>query len=169
MIRYLLGAIAGGLILFAVMPDKPPIMSYPEVIVREIVGVPDTIVSFVDRIITREVQVSGPIITAPQAAVSTVDAFCAPRVTPGMATVDTVFLMRSVSFDPGFLWKADRVSITGPTSVGDDRQFNYTLRGPWDAVARRDGVQMRASRWRWYGLIEAGVYMGFGYVAGSIR
>ena len=148
---YLLGAVVGCLVLFSTAWPESHV-PYPEVIVpaaRIIEREPDTVRTFVDRI--RFVRAAPVVVAiAPAGAMSEVAAFCRPSI---LAVTDTVevevparVLLRSVTHRPGWWFQADRLELTGPTSLGDLKAFDYRVRPGFTARTSGDSVLVRYPR-----------------------
>jgi len=88
---------------------------------------------------------------APGCAVDEVAAFCRPSILAVTDTVvDTLYvpqlLLRSVSYDPAWLWGKDKLLLTGPTSAGDLKALDYSVRGSFTARTSGDSVIVRYPR-----------------------
>lgn len=161
----LLWATAGALALFLLLPAPPPepvpyIITHTEVLeARE----PDTVVRWRERIIYRTPE-PDQVVTAPGGGSDELAAFCAeamaraidasqpefahpiPRPSP-MVPGPGRLLLRSVRFQEGFLFRPDRLYLTGPTSGGDLRETAFTTRRNWTARTVGDSILLRRPRW----------------------
>ena len=135
-------------------------MPYPEVIVPARVIIerePDTIRTFVDRIRYRTVR---PFLvgTAVGGASEGVEAFCPPPAPPAeeaIAAPDSTaappaapprVLLRSGTFKSGWWLGGDHLLLTGPTSNGDLRSFDFNMRGDFSFRTSADSVIVRYPR-----------------------
>jgi len=134
------------------MPSEPVV--YPEVIVptaRIIEREPDTIRTFVDRIVTVEVEPT-QVAVAPGGATEQVQQFCKPLVVAHTdtvesgATVDPMLLLRSVSYDRKWAWRKDHLLLTGPTNEGDLRALDFDVRGDFTARTVGENVLVQYPR-----------------------
>jgi len=154
----ILWLIVGAAAFYALSP-APREIAYPEVIVhRAAIEAlePDTVVRWRERIVYRIVQPE-QVATARGGAERDVAAFCADtvvRVDTVQGGVDTVrlapdprLLIRSFSLDESWFFRSDRLTITGPLSTGDLRQFSYRTRGGVSARAHADSLIVRSDRW----------------------
>ena len=137
----------------------------PVEVVREVERV-DTVISWKERVVFRTLP-PVTIATAPGGAQSDVEAFCGP------IAVDTirepVLLLRSVRTAPGWFFAPDRVFLTGPLSNGDLRQLTYSARPGWQAHVLADTAVFQSPRFWWAReLVEAGAYIGAGYLLGQV-
>jgi len=162
-----LAGLIAGYLLFGGSDPVP----YPEVVIAERIleREPDTVRTFVDRVVYRYV---GParVAIAPGGAAQEVAAFCRPLI---LAMVDTVevesaaprLLLRSVSHDPGWLWQRDRLTLTGPTSHGDLVGLEYAVRPGFSARTSGDSVIVRYPRGSTVRDLLEGAAMAYGVVA----
>jgi len=167
------GLVVGSGALYVLLPDREPI-TYTEFRVDTIYGEPDTIRTFVDRIVyrDREPEVA---ITQPSGATDVVEDFCRPdtvvEVVRGdtvWAPADTVYLLRSVVHDPGWFFQRDNITLFGPTSVGGLQELRFHSYPGWSVRTHPDLI-FREPRFGWFReLVEAGVYVGLGYLGGRI-
>ena len=173
--------VVGAGAFYAFSPGPREII-YPEVIVHRAVieaQEPDTVVKWRERIVTRIVQPE-QVATAPGGAVSDVAGFCADTVVrvdtlPGR--VDTVrvvpdprLLIRSFSLDESWFFRSDRLTITGPLSTGDLRQFSYRTRGDVSARVNGDSLIVRSSRWALLkDVVQCSACASVGYATCKIR
>ncbi len=137
--KWVLLPMVGALAVYALTPPRAP--TYRDVVVtrtqieeRE----PDTVRTFVDRIVTVEVP-ARQIATAPLGAQDDVARFCAPTVVTLTDTVvvmsDPAYLIRSITHEPGWFWQRDKLLLTGPTSFGDLVAMDYDVRPGYTARA----------------------------------
>jgi len=77
-------------------------------------------------------------------------------------------LLRSIVHDPGWFVQRDRITTYGPTSASDLLEMRFTSWPGWSL--RTDPVIIfREPRLGWIKpIIEAGVYVGVGFLAGRI-
>jgi len=147
---------------------------YREIVVREIKGEPDTVRTFVDRVVYRDRE---PELVAvePGGGEDVVEDFCRPdtvvQVLQGdtvWVAQDTVFLMRSVVHDAGWFFARDNIRVYGPTSAGDLREMRYSSYGGW-SIRAGEGVLFREPRFGWgRPLLEALAFIGLGYFGGKV-
>ncbi len=172
---YGLGAVVGCLVMFSVAWPETYV-GYPEVIVPARVIIerePDTVRTFVDRILfvrAAPVQVA----IAPAGALDEVAAFCRPTV---LAVTDTVeveipaarVLLRSVTHKPGWWFQRDGLLLTGPTSVGALKAFDFRVRPGFSARTSGDTVIVRYPRSGIVReLVEFGVPLLLGWTAAKV-
>jgi hypothetical protein len=175
----LIYAIAGliiGTLLITILRDVPDPVTYTDVIVREVQGEPDTVRTFVDRIVYRE-RPPTQVATQPGGGTDTVSDFCKPDTVMVVDTLagdtvwvpaDTVFLLRSVAHTPGWFFARDRVDLYGPTSAGDLRHVSLRAYPGW-SVRTHPELLIREPRLGWWReAAEAGVYLTTGYLIGRI-
>jgi hypothetical protein len=175
-ILYTVVGLAVGTLLMIIFRSAPDPVTYTEVIVREVVGEPDTVRTFVDRIVYRE-RPPTQVATQPAGATDVVDDFCKPDTVIVIDTItgdtvwvaaDTVFLLRSVSHTPGWFFARDGIDLYGPTSVGDLRHVNLRAHPGW-SVRTHPELLIREPRMGWWReAVEAGVYLGTGYLLGRV-
>ena len=130
------GLVAGALLYFIFVPSPEPV-EYTNVIVREIKE-PDTVRTFIDRIVYRDRQPE-LVATEPGGATDVVEDFCKPdtvvQVIEGdtiYVPADTVYLLRSVvHYDKFWFWQRDGVGLFGPTSAGDLREMRFESWPGW--------------------------------------
>lgn len=154
LLPYAFGALMGALLLFqTAWPDT--YVPYPEVIVparRIIEREPDTVRTFVDRI--RYVTVEPTVVArAPDGARDEVESFCQPTVVAALPPLETPapipaprLLVRSGSFDPGWWFQRDALRLTGPTSHGDLKAFDFSVRRGFSFRASGDTLIVRHPR-----------------------
>jgi len=187
------GLALGVLLVFGLLPD-PPDEPYPVVIVhREVIEAREP---SPDRTILDRAANATPdpvrTATAPGGAVSDVQAFCAGEVAKAVAALagseapspteptaspqpviqplaSNPWLIRSGSNNAGWFFGRSTVLLTGPAANGDLIQREYR---PWsDWSVRVDGGEalFRTPRFGWFRpVIEAGVFVGIGFLAGRI-
>lgn len=162
-----------------------PSFPYSEVVVPARVieeSEPDTVVSWRERIVTRVVQPE-VVARSEEGGEPEVESFCAEfarakvdsATAAGGDTVETVstrparrLLLRSGSHDPGWFWRSDHLTLTGPLSDGGLQQQSYTLRPGFSFRTHADSVIVRSPRWWWVREgAEAGVLLGIGYALGK--
>lgn len=152
--------------------------------IREVERV-DTVVDLRERIVFRTGEPE-TVAVATGAARPDLDRFCGPLIqaaadsasgaaadgradvgeTPAIAPA---LLLRSARTEPGWFWRSGSVVLTGPTNTGDVRQFTYRVRPGWQAAVAGDSILMQTPRFGWVReLTEAGVYVGAGYLLGSL-
>lgn len=163
-------ALSAGL-LWALSRPGPTPVAYREVIVDTIIGEPDTVRTFVDRIVYRERDPEIVYIDR-EGGEDVVEDFCRPDTVLVADSIwvpaDTVFLLRSVSHDPGWFLRRDRVTVWGPTSTGDMREVHYRTYPGWSLRVGSESV-FREPRFGWWrNALEAGIYFGLGYIGGKI-
>jgi hypothetical protein len=177
----ILWLIIGAAAFYALSPGPREII-YPEVIVhRSVIEAqePDTVMRWRERIVTRIVQAE-QVATAPGGAESDVGAFCADtiiRVDTVQGGVDTVrvapdprLLIRSFSLDESWFFRSDHLTVTGPLSSGDLRQFNYRTRGDVSARANGDSLIIRSDRWAFLkDALQCSACASVGYATCKIR
>ena len=172
LIYAILGITVGGLLALILRPSVDPI-AYPEIIVHEIRGEPDTVRTFVDRIVFRD-RKPDLVVTQPSGGEDVVSDFCHPdtvEVVAGTDTLwlptDTVFLMRSVdTSEPWFFGRSD-VTVWGPNSVGDLQELRYRSWPGWSLRTHPDLI-FREPRLGWIKpIIEYGSVATFFYFLGS--
>lgn len=172
--KVLFGLLVGGLVVWTFKPDPDPI-KYTEIRVDTIIGEPDTIRTFVDRIVyvEREPEVT---VVQPGGGTEIVEDFCKPdtvivEITDTdtiWAPADTVFLVRSVTHDPGWFLNRDRITLFGPTSVGDLQEVRYKSYGGWSFRTDTE-ILFREPRFGWWREVaEAGIYIGIGFLGGKL-
>ena len=156
MISKLLWPVVFGLIgataSYIIIPNNP--ITYPSVIVPARVIIerePDTVRTFVDRIIT--VRANPQIIAiAPWGAQRQVQAFCKPLIVTSTDTVvvspivDPMLLLRSVSYDSRWAWRKDHLLVTGPVNNGDLKAIDLNVRGDWTLRTVGDGLLVQYPR-----------------------
>ena len=165
-----------GTLLMIIFRSAPDPLTYTEVIVREVVGEPDTVRTFVDRIVYRE-RAPEQVATQPGGATDVVSDFCKPDTVMVIDTIsgdtiwvaaDTVFLLRSVAHTPGWFFARDQVDLYGPTSVGDLRNARLRAYPGW-SVRTHPELLIREPRMGWWReLAEAGIYVTTGYLLGRV-
>jgi len=171
--RYAIGVAVGALLWLVFIGSPEPIV-YREIVVKQIKGEPVIERTFVDRVVYRD---RSPELVAVQPAggQDVVEDFCHPdtiEVVVGADTLwlpaDTVFLLRSVATtNPWFFGRAD-ITIWGPTSVGDLQEMRFRSWPGW-SLRTDPEVLFREPRLGWIKpIIEAGVYVGVGFLAGRI-
>lgn len=180
-ILYGLAGLAAGFLAAYILQPEPDLSPYQDPVVvshRDITrNEPDTTFTFVVRMthtapapIVREV--------SPQAGTPDVSAFCRAAVEQALAAVvpdstppapsDTSLLLRSVSYDRGWFLGPDRVTVLGPTSVGDLYRAEYRMRGGGLRV-HADSLVVRTSRFGLaQDLIEIAVPLAVGYGLGRL-
>jgi hypothetical protein len=165
---YALLVLAGALLAYVILPNDPIV--YSEVIVPtraiEVREPPARAPTVVERI--RYVSIPPrQVATAPGGAQGDVVTFCAPTV--AQVAGDTIthapaLLIRSGTHTPGWFWGKDKLLLTGPTSTGDLRALDYSVRPGFDFRASGDSVLVRYPR---TGLlrqvVEIGVPLAIGY------
>jgi hypothetical protein len=167
----LIAALVGAVSVYALTPTQRVV--YQDVIVpveRIVEREPDTIRTFVDRIVTVQ---ADPIIIAraPGGAQDQVQSFCEPIVIArtdtievGEPLVDPMLLLRSVSYDRRWGPRRDRLFLTGPMNTGDLVGMDYEVRGDW--TARTTGPDLLVQYPRTsiiYDYWEAGTQIFTGY------
>ena len=125
-------AVIGFLVGFVTKPPTPVIYETVEVPVERIIErEPDTVRTFVDRIVTVQAEPL-QVAIAPGAVVDRVHSFCAPVVAEikrdTVFVVEPQFLLRSVTHRPGWFWATDDLLLTGLTSLGDFEARDYKVR-----------------------------------------
>jgi len=170
LIYAILGITVGGLLALILRPSVDPI-GYPEIIVHEIRGEPDTVRTFVDRIVYRN-RAPDLVVTQPGGGEDVVEDFCHPdtvlQVVAGTDTLwlptDTVLLLRSVdTSEPWFFGRTD-ITVWGPNSVGDLQELRYRSWPGWSLRTHPD-LLFREPRLGWikpiieYGSVAGLVYM----------
>lgn len=165
----LLPALIGALVMYVVSPSEP--VSYPEVIVpaaRIIEREPDTVRTFIDRVIYRTIP---PVqaATAPAAAQDDVARFCAPTVAMVSDTLSPppMLLLRSVAHSPGWFWQRDKLFLSGPTSYGDLNAYDYRVRPGFSVRAIGDSLLVQYPRTSLFReILEVAIPFGIGYAVG---
>jgi len=154
LLPYVFGAVMGALLLFqTAWPET--FIPYPEVIVparRIIEREPDTVRTFVDRI--RYVRVEPTMVArAPDGARDEVLTFCEPTMMAAAPPLEAPppipaprLLVRSGTFDPGWWFQKDALLLTGPTSHGDLKAFDYRTRGSFTFRTTGDSLIVRYPR-----------------------
>lgn len=170
--KALLWVAVGALVAWVLHPGPqtlqgPPVVTTVERVVRE---EPDTVVRWRERVvyrtpepIVREIAVNG--------ALPDVANFCGAAGWTSDTTVvvrrDTVLLLRSVTTDPGWFLRPDRIAFVGPRSDGALAREEFIARPGWSARVHGDSVIVRSPR---FGLLkqlaEAAVFVGAGWVVG---
>ena len=169
----ILALIIGAGLMYTCGPEPEP-LKYTEIRVDTIIGEPDTVRTFVDRIVYRERE---PEITVvqPGGGNEIVEDFCKPDTVQTIvqgdtiwAPADTVYLLRSVIHDPGWFLKRDNITLFGPTSVGDLQEMRFRSYPGWTVRTGND-VLFREPRFGWFRPVVEGItYIGIGYLAGRI-
>jgi len=172
--RYAIGVVIG-ILLFGILSfDGASPFDYDRIIVHKIKGEPVVERTFVDRIVYRDRQ---PTLVATQVAggEDVVEDFCNPDTVEVLVEgetvwlpADTVFLLRSIdTSSPWFFGRTD-VTVWGPTSVGDLQEMRFRSWPGW-SLRTDPEVLFREPRLGWIKpIIEAGVYVGVGFLAGRI-
>lgn len=151
MIRYLIGAVAGVLVMMLVVTPYQPVyrnvvVSAARIVEREPPASPPTIV---EKVVYQYLQPSVQA-EAPGGALGDVQSFCKPVVVAVTDTVlvpDRQLLLRSVSVDPGWFLGKDEVFVSGLTNTGDLWSADYRVRpGAWSARVAGDSILMRQPR-----------------------
>lgn len=166
------GALAAGWFLHR---TPAPVVRYRTVTVTDTVlreAEPRIEIRWRDRIVYRTAPAE-QVATAPAAAVSEVQAFCAPAIArldtipghPSGPPIPRALLLRSGRLAGGHL------TLWGPTSTGDDWRGDYRVRPPLTWRVDGDSVVVRASRWSglrtWAGRAALlGLGAAAGYLAG---
>lgn len=125
----------GAIVLYLFRPSPNPI--YETVVVtkeRIIEREPDTVRTFIDRIVT--VQAEPEVIAiAELGAEDEVSSFCSTfaLTVQGARLPDTnpSLLLRSITYDRRWSLRKDRLLLTGPFSNGDLGAFDYEVRGDY--------------------------------------
>jgi len=134
----IVGAVVGMLLLGILKPDRV-FPDYDRIIVHEIRGEPDTVRTFVDRIVYRD-RKPEVVVTQPGGGEDVVEDFCNPDTVMVVDTLegdtiwistDTVYLLRSIVHDPGWFVQRDRITTYGPTSASDLLEMRFTSWPGW--------------------------------------
>ena len=149
----IVGAVVG-MLLFGILRPDGVFPDYDRIIVHEIKGEPDTVRTFVDRIVYRDRQPE-VVVTQPGGGIEIVEQFC--RDTLVITATDTVvvrvtptFLMRSVATDAGWFWQKDRVRLYGPVNTtGDLLEIRYVTWPGWRALRTRQYTYARTVKGPW--------------------
>ena len=163
-----------GVIGYHLLAPTPDPIIYREVIVDTIYGEPDTVRTFVDRIVYVEKEPE-LIVTDPDGGEDLVEDFCHPdtvlEVVEGDTVYlpqDTVYLVRSVVHKPGWLLGRDQITFYGPTSVGSLQEVRFKSYGGWSFRSDPE-ILFREPRFGFLRqVVEAGVYIGLGYLGGKV-
>lgn len=171
LLEWLLVASIGALGLYALAPAAEPV-TYRDVIVsdtvileREPPARPPTIIERIRYVTIEPRQVA----TAPGGGASDVAEFCRPTVvattdTVEVPVVDPMLLLRSVSHDPGWFWQRDNLLLTGPTSTGDLRALDYSVRPGFSVRVHGDSALVRYPRTALFReLLEVALPLGIGF------
>lgn len=176
MVSRIVYALAGALVVFLVgllwLSGQEPEV-YREIVVKEIRGEPDTIRTFVDRVVYREVEPE-IIIREPEGGRETQEAFCEPdtviQIIEGDTVwlpQDTVFLVRSVDHRPGWFLQKDQVILFGPTSIGDLSEVRFKAYPGWSVRTHPEMIIREPRIGIFREILEAGVYGLAGYALGK--
>jgi len=177
MVRYIGIAVISmfvAIVGYKLIAPTPEPVTYTEFRVDTIYGEPDTVRTFVDRIVYRDREPE-VIVEQPGGGEDVVEDFCHPdtviQVVEGdtiWTPADTVYLLRSVVDHPGWFLQRDQITVYGPTSVGDLREMRFRSYPGW-SLRTDPEVLFREPR---FGLvrqlIEAGIYIGIGYLGGKV-
>ena len=168
----IVGAVVG-MLLFGILRPDGVFPDYDRIIVHEIKGEPDTVRTFVDRIVYRD-RKPEVVVTQPGGGEDVVQDFCHPdtvEVVVGTDTLwlasDTVFLMRSVdTSEPWFFGRTD-ITVWGPNSVGDLQELRFRSWPGWSLRTHPD-LLFREPRLGWIKpIIEYGSVATVFYFLGS--
>lgn len=140
---FIMAMVIGAVALYALQPSPTPTYTYVVVPAERIIErEPDTVRTFVDRIITVEVEPK-QVAVAPGGARQQVQAFCQPTIeaaqpdtASGESPVDPMLLLRSVRYDRRWSVRKDRLFVAGPVSTGDLMGIDYEVRGDWTLATR---------------------------------
>jgi hypothetical protein len=166
-----IAGLIGAVSVYAFSPSPVPI--YRNVIVpveRIVEREPDTVRTFVDRIVTVQAEPI-QIARAPGGAQDQVQSFCEPiiiartdTVEVGEPLVDPMLLLRSVSYDRRWGPRRDRLFLTGPMNTGDLVGIDYEVRGDWTVRAVGPDALVQYPRTSFiYDYWEAGSQIFTGY------
>lgn len=147
---YIALPIAGALAAYVFLPNDPIV--YSEVVVParaiEVREPPASAPTIIERI--RYVSIPPrQVATAPGGAQGDVVTFCAPTVARAANDTTThapTLLLRSGTHSPGWFWARDKLLLTGPTSTGDLKALDYSVRPGFDFRASGDSVLVRYPR-----------------------
>ena len=160
-------------VAWALKPSPEPI-TYTNIRVDTIIGEPDTVRTFVDRIVYREREPELTVVQ-PEGAEDEVSAFCRPdtvMVVTDADTIwipaDTVYLVRSVVHDPSWFFGKDRITVFGPTSVGDLREMRFTSYPGWSLRTTPETLFREPRFGLLRQIIEAGTYISAGILLGKV-
>lgn len=167
--RFLAGAALGLITAFGVTRacERPlPPIKYTEFIIDTIIGEPDTVVQWRERVVFRTIEPEF-VAEQPGGATDAVEQFCQPDTV--RVPMPTPWLARSVVTNAGWFFGKDKVTVYGFDGLGTRRELQFRSYPGWQFALGADQLIQEPRFGRVKQIVEIGVPLVIGYIAGSIR